>query len=64
MPIYEYECIKCGERFELLRRLGSSDTEIECPVCRAPKPQKVFSTFAMGGSPEGFGGDCLPGSPV
>ena len=42
MPIYEYKCIGCGERFELLRSISSSDTDISCPNCRAKEIQKVI----------------------
>ncbi|MBL7183119.1 MAG: zinc ribbon domain-containing protein [Anaerolineae bacterium] len=33
MPIYEYRCLKCGEKFEKLVRLSTSTSEIECPKC-------------------------------
>ena len=33
MPIYEYECISCGEKFELRRGITDSDSEIKCPKC-------------------------------
>ena len=46
MPIYEYLCIKCGEKFELLRRVDSGDEDICCPKCGHPKPKKVFSAFS------------------
>jgi len=35
MPTYEYECDKCGYRFERFQRM--SDTSIErCPHCSGP----------------------------
>jgi putative FmdB family regulatory protein len=64
MPIYEYECTSCGERFELRRSIGDSDSEIKCPECGVEHPQKVFSTFTMGGSTGDTGGGCLPTSPT
>ncbi|MDY6893618.1 MAG: zinc ribbon domain-containing protein [Chloroflexota bacterium] len=45
MPIYEYECPKCGNRFELRRSMSDSDDEVKCPSCMAGKPQRVFSLF-------------------
>ena len=33
MPIYEYECPVCGEKFELRRGTTDSDSEIKCPKC-------------------------------
>lgn len=32
MPIYEYECRKCGRRFEKIERFDSSPRK-KCPVC-------------------------------
>lgn len=32
MPIYEYECLKCGKRTEKLQRNGESPLEA-CPYC-------------------------------
>ena len=47
MPIYEYDCRKCGKRFEaLLRR--REDNPPACPACGTPRPVKAFSAFAVG----------------
>jgi putative FmdB family regulatory protein len=50
MPIYEYRCRKCGSAFEMLRPLGDTGKDLKCPECGAPRPGKVFSTFAAGSS--------------
>lgn len=42
MPIYEFECCKCGKKFERLV-LGSDDTNPECPDCRSDDVQKLMS---------------------
>ena len=60
MPIYEYECTKCGERFELRRSIADSDSEVKCPKCGAEEPRRVFSVFATGSS----SGTCAPSSPT
>jgi putative FmdB family regulatory protein len=57
MPIYEYECIKCGKKFELLRSMSDSDRNIECPECGADNTRRVFSIFSSASS----GGTCAPG---
>jgi putative FmdB family regulatory protein len=31
MPIYEYECTKCGEKFELRRNIADSDSDVKSP---------------------------------
>jgi putative FmdB family regulatory protein len=56
MPIYEYECLACGEKFELRRSMNESDSEIKCPKCGVANPHRVFSMFSTGSS----GGTCSP----
>lgn len=52
MPIYEYQCKKCGHTFEHLART-LSDTAKKCPKCGASSPSKQYSTFSTS---EGFHG--------
>ena len=47
MPIYEYACQDCGQRFETLVR---SDTVPECPHCHSTALDKQLSVFAAGKS--------------
>ncbi len=49
MPLYEYQCRKCGHSFEELRRMADADEARECPKCGAKKTERQFSTFASGG---------------
>lgn len=35
MPTYEYQCIKCGHRFEELQSIKSLPLN-SCPVCNGP----------------------------
>ncbi|MDD4858893.1 MAG: zinc ribbon domain-containing protein [Dehalococcoidales bacterium] len=58
MPIYEYGCTKCGEKFELLRRFTDKDGDIKCPKCGKPAAKRTLSTFATASS----SGGCAPGS--
>ena len=46
MPIYEYECHKCGERFELRRSMSDSDRDAKCPKCAEENVHRVVSAFA------------------
>ena len=48
MPIYEYECPVCGEKFELRRGTTDSDSEIKCPKCGGANPRRVLSRFSTG----------------
>lgn len=51
MPIYEYRCPTCGEKFEKLVRFGNSQA-VQCPRCNSDTPQRMISLFAQssGGS--------------
>ena len=41
MPLYEFECEKCGSRFE---ELVAGDTgSLPCPNCQASRTQRLFS---------------------
>lgn len=62
MPIYEYRCEGCGERFEKLARMSTEDKEIQCPSCGERRSRKQLSTFATGGSASAgaSGGRCGP----
>ncbi len=42
MPIFEYECAKCGHRLEQILRAGQREPE-QCPNCGGPL-QKLFPT--------------------
>ena len=45
MPIYEYCCSKCNNKFELLRTLSQSDEDTSCPQCQNVA-RRIFSRFA------------------
>lgn len=32
LPLYEYECEKCGERFEIIQKVDAKSTH-KCPKC-------------------------------
>ena len=46
MPIYEYRCSECGEKFEKLVRFSASTSEVECPKCGSQKADKLISAFS------------------
>ncbi|MBN1675202.1 MAG: zinc ribbon domain-containing protein [Kiritimatiellae bacterium] len=43
MPIYEYECKKCGAVFELIRSFGASDVDVKCAQCGSPRILRLIS---------------------
>jgi len=48
MPIYEYECQSCKERFEVLQKMNEDNSRVRCPRCNADGPQRVLSSFSSG----------------
>lgn len=50
MPVYEYRCAKCGERFEKFVRSASAQAEVVCPRCGSTEVQKMVSLFGLTGS--------------
>jgi len=46
MPLYEYRCPACHERFEVLQRVGESADAVRCPECGAEHVERQLSTFA------------------
>lgn len=69
MPIYEYLCEDCGERYE--RIVKNEKSAVTCPKCSSPRRTIQLSVFAApagsrtsGGSssPAGHGGGCCGGA--
>ena len=44
MPLYEFECADCGERFEALVRDSTLPT---CPRCQGHKLERLLSLFSV-----------------
>lgn len=70
MPIYEYQCIKCGKIFDALRTMSQADEPIPCQQCMSTKTRrKVSAAFAhsggrvvAGGGNRSVCGSCSGGS--
>ena len=45
MPLYDYECRKCGHEFEVLVRPGSGDPT--CSKCGSVELERLLSGFAV-----------------
>jgi putative FmdB family regulatory protein len=51
MPIYEYVCQDCGEKYEKLVRSTAATVKLVCPTCGSERGEKALSMFgAIGGS--------------
>jgi len=62
MPIYEYQCSKCGLIFEQFIISTEKEHRQTCPNCTSPDTQRVFSPFSSGGGTQAGspGGGCGP----
>jgi len=60
MPIYEFDCRPCKDRFEILIGISRIE-EAKCPRCGSDKVKRVMSTFSArtsGGSSHSHGDNC------
>jgi putative FmdB family regulatory protein len=55
MPIYEYECEKCGDKFEYFLRWGGDEQKVKCPKCCAENPKRVVWSFVSKSSDSSCG---------
>ncbi len=50
MPIYEYQCNRCNEIFEIFHKIDE-DCKVSCPKCLAPAKKLISATnFILKGS--------------
>ena len=68
MPLFEYACLECGNRFEELRSASAADSPSVCEECKSPRVKRLLSVFATprGRSADGeaapsFSGGCACG---
>ena len=65
MPLYEYQCEECGQRFERIRKFSDPPLDEPCPKCGGPIKKLISSPaiqfkgkgwyvtdYAKSGSPE------------
>ena len=60
MPVYEYECEACGERFErLVRSMNQDPPGLACPACQGTEVRRLISAPVVhsGGESSGGGGE-------
>ena len=48
MPIYEYQCASCGERFEILCNHSERHERAVCPACGGTDVEPVLGGFQVG----------------
>jgi putative FmdB family regulatory protein len=47
MPIYEYVCVKCKNKFELLRPFSKSSESADCPKCKGKSDRIISACLAI-----------------
>lgn len=47
MPIYEYQCKDCGEKFDKLVRNMNDVPKVACPKCGSAQTARALSVFAV-----------------
>jgi len=46
MPLYEYQCADCGQRFDLRRPFSRADDPATCPDCESDNGKRQISRVA------------------
>jgi putative FmdB family regulatory protein len=54
MPIYEYVCQDCGQKYEKFVRSRTAKVELICPKCGGQHAEKAFSVFGTIGKSSGL----------
>jgi len=60
MPLYDFECKKCGHKFTLLIGVADRD-KVTCPACGGSEIKQLISGCAVkvsGGAGTASGGGC------
>ncbi len=52
MPVYEFRCDECGEKFDIVATLAEKEAGLHptCPHCGGIKVRQVFGRFTVMGS--------------
>jgi len=45
MPVYEYQCQDCGQRFDMLRSMRDADEPAICKHCKSNQTRRAISAF-------------------
>jgi len=43
MPLYDFECSKCGHQYEAFLKMDASHDALKCPKCGKQKPRKLVT---------------------
>jgi len=64
MPIYEYRCEECNERFQVFVRSPSRPAKLTCPKCKSDRVKKAVSLLGVSAATTSSmsAASCAPGS--
>jgi putative FmdB family regulatory protein len=71
MPIYDYQCAKCGKTYDVFHKVREVLGDVVCPSCGSPDHARLISapSFSMGGpgrsgseAPSCSDGNCCGGA--
>ena len=60
MPIFDFECRECGNKFDLMIFNADKD-KVKCPKCTSNNIKQLLSGFNTGGSTRSSGPSCGQG---
>lgn len=71
MPVYDYKCNDCGNKYDIYFKVRENKEEIECPSCKSKSAKKLMTSASISGfssgisnyePPSGSGGSCATGN--
>lgn len=64
MPVFEYHCTKCNNKYEVFHKSSVNQEEVLCPKCNSAASKKLFSTFSasMGSNSISDSDSCATGN--
>jgi putative FmdB family regulatory protein len=60
MPIYEFQCLDCGQKFEMIRPMKEADSQLDCTHCQSKNVKRQLSLFNASSNGQAItaGGGC------
>ncbi len=46
MPVFEYRCADCNNKFEVFHKSTNHQDEVVCPSCNSSNNKKLLSSFS------------------
>ncbi len=46
MPVFEYKCLSCGNKYDIFHFTKEINEDIICPKCQSKEHEKLLSAFS------------------